>query len=271
MNKILISLTILTALSFTSCHDDKPKDITDEIAMSVSSETGIMYDLFDSEQEYPIECMRVMSEDNPGVWQPLGFGSIEGFTYERGHEYELRVRRTILANPPMDAHDRTYSLVRILYDRLVAEPEVPLDKEINTEEDIEYHDLCPITKYTIAPEFLVDADGNIQYADGSPLPSYPRARIWMENILDKADPNWIKFQSVPYMAIYSFVLSPLTDKIRLIRNESSGPMFKEVIPDDEFRHITQSLHPNDELHYTLILANVYKQGLQKLQFTVRKL
>ena len=51
------------------------------------------------------------------------------------------------------------------------------------------------------------------------------------------------------MAIYSFVLSPLTDEIRLVRNESSGPMFKEVIPESEFAHITQSMKPGEELRY----------------------
>lgn len=72
------------------------------------------------------------------------------------------------------------------------------------------------------------------------------------------------------MAIYSFVLSPLTDEIRLVRNESSGPMFKEVIPEREFAHITQSMKPSEELRYALILANVYKKGLQKLEFTIKK-
>ena len=59
----------------------------------------------------------------------------------------MRVKRTILANPPMDASDRTYSLVRILDDRLVAEPEVPVEKDIKSEEDIAYYDLCPFEKH----------------------------------------------------------------------------------------------------------------------------
>ena len=117
---------MLAAFSLASCSDDDDKDITKEINMSVSAEPGIMYGLFDSMGEHPIECMRVMSEDWPGQWQTLYFDEIKGFTYERGHEYELRVKRTILANPPADASDRTYELVRILYDKKVeaiAEPE----------------------------------------------------------------------------------------------------------------------------------------------------
>lgn len=270
MNRLLIPFLFIASLFTTACSDDEPKDTVKEIAMSVSPETGIMYGLFDDKREHPIECMLVMTEDEPDRLQSLAFGAIEGFTYERGHEYELRVKKTVLANPPMDAVNCTYSLVRILMDRLVLEPQVPADKEITSEEDIEYYDLCPINKYAVNTVFHINDNGELRYADGSLLPSYDAARIWLENILDKADPNWIKLQSVPYMAIYSYVLSPLTNEIRLIRNESSGPMFKNVIPESEFRHITQTLKSGEELHYALILSNIHKLALQKVEFTVKK-
>lgn len=113
-----------------------------------------------------------------------------------------------------------YSLVRILADRHVVAPELPVDKEITTEADIEYFDLCPFAKYAIASDFIVDEDGKIdgkvQYDNVSPLPSYDKVRIWLVNILDHKDPNWVKFQTVPYQATYSYVLSPFTDKIRMV-------------------------------------------------------
>lgn len=101
-------------------------------------------------------------------------------------------------------------------------------------------------------------------------PSYENARIWLEDVLDKGDPDWVKFQSVPYMAIYSYVISPLTDRIRLVRNES-GPMFREVVPEQEFSFITEEMSAGEELRYALILANIYKKGLQKVEFSIRKL
>ena len=268
MNKLVIPFLLICTCLVSGCiDDDTPKDVTEEICISVSSETGVMYPPF---YEEGVECMLVMSEDNPGVWEHLGFGEIEGFTYERGHEYYLRVIRTILANPPMDASNRIYSLKDIIEDRLVAEPEVPIEKEIQSEDDIEYQDLCPFKKYAVENEFTINEEGNIFYPDGSPLPTYNMARIYLKNILDDADPNWVKFQSVPYQATYSFVLSPLTDKIRLIRNESSGPMFKNIIPEDEFTYITQEMKSGEELKYTLILANVHKKGLQKLELRIMK-
>ena len=240
--------------------------------MLVSAETGVMYAWGDDKKENPIECMLVKTEGDSEEWQPLGFNSIEGFTYIKGHEYYLSVKRTILANPPADGSDRTYSLIRILQDRLVTEPEIPVDEEITSEEDIEYQDLCPFEKYAISKGYIVDENGKIVYDDGydSMLPSYSSARIWLEDVLDKEDPNWVKFESVPYMAIYSFVLSPFTDEIRLVRNESHGTMFKDVVPEDEFTHITQSMQSGEEVRYALILANVYKKGLQKVEFTIKK-
>ncbi len=266
----ILLMAMFAVVGLTACSDDEPKDSVKEIRMQVSAETGVMYAWGDDKKENPIECMLVMSEDNPGVWEPLGFNSIEGFTYVRGHEYYLSVRRTILANPPADASDRTYSLIRILQDRVVTEPEVPVDEEITSEEDIEYYDLCPLEKYAVSKGYIVDENGKIFYDDGSLLPSYDMARIWLEDVLDKGDPNWVKFQSVPYQATYSFVLSPFTDDIRLVRNDSHGPMFKDVVPEDEFTHITQTMQSSEEVRYTLILANVYKKGIQKLEFTIKK-
>ena len=266
----ILLMAMFAVVGLTACSDDEPKDSVKEIRMQVSAETGVMYAWGDDKKENPIECMLVMSEDNPGVWESLGFNSIEGFTYVRGHEYYLSVRRTILANPPADASDRTYSLIRILQDRVVTEPEVPVDEEITSEEDIEYYDLCPLEKYAVSKGYIVDENGKIFYDDGSLLPSYDMARIWLEDVLDKGDPNWVKFQSVPYQATYSFVLSPFTDDIRLVRNDSHGPMFKDVVPEDEFTHITQTMQSSEEVRYTLILANVYKKGIQKLEFTIKK-
>ena len=267
----MLLMAFFTVAGLTACSDDdKPKDSVKEIRMLVSSGTGVTYAWGDDMKENPIECLLVKTEGESEEWKNLGFEQIKGFSYERGHEYYLSVKRTILANPPADASDRTYELIRVLEDRLVADPEVPVDKEIKSEEDIEYYDLCPFKKYAISKELVVDKDGNIYYGDGSSLPSYEHARVWLENILDHEDPNWVKFQTVPFQATYSYVFSPFTDKIRLVRNESSGPMFKNVVPEDEFTRITQSMNSGEEVRYALILANVYKKGLQKVEFTIKK-
>ena len=65
--------------------------------------------------------MLVKLPNDPDRWHPMMFGEIEGFTYERGHEYYLSVRRTTLANPPEDASCFTYSLIKILSDKYIKE------------------------------------------------------------------------------------------------------------------------------------------------------
>ena len=72
-----IAFAMLAAFSLASCNsDDDDKDITKEIIMNVSAEPGIMYDLFDSMGEHPIECMQVMTEDEPGQWLYLYFSEV---------------------------------------------------------------------------------------------------------------------------------------------------------------------------------------------------
>ncbi len=268
-----LAFAMLAALSLASCSsdDDNDKDITKEINMSISADPGVMYDLFDSMGEHPIECMRVMTEDEPGQWQNLYFNGIKGFTYERGHEYELRVKRTILANPPQDASNRTYKLVRILADKKVEDVAEPVEKVVKSEADIEYEQQCPVEKYAIAKggEYMVDADGKVTYADGTPTPEFDKhAQIYLENILDKSHPLWQS--GARYMATYAYVLSPLTDEIRLVPSTHSAFLFKNVLTESEMAHVQQSMPQGETLHYALILCNVYKRGIQKVEFTIKK-
>ena len=267
-----IAFAMLAAFSLASCSsDDDDKDITKVINMSVSAEPGVMYDLFDSMGEHPIECMRVMTEDEPGRWRDLCFSEIKGFTYERGHEYELRVKRTILANPPQDASNRTYELVRILADKKVEEVAEPVEKEVKSEADIEYEQQCPIEKYAIAKggEYIVDADGKVTYSDGTPTPEFDKhAQIYLENILDKSHPLWQA--GARYQATYAYVLSPLTDEIRLVPSNHACFLFKNILTESEMAHVQQSMKQGETLRYALILANVYKRGIQKVEFTIKK-
>lgn len=270
----MLFMALLAVAGLTACsNDDGPKDSVKEIRMQVSAETGVTYAWGDDMKENPIECLLVKTEGDSEEWQNLGFEQIKGFTYERGHEYYLSVKRTILANPPANASDRTYELIRVLEDRLVVDPELPVDKEITTEADIEYYDLCPFEKYGVGSAIVVDDEGKIeskvQYDKVSPLPSYDKARIWLVNLLDHKDPNWVKFQTVPYQATYSYVLSPFTNRIRMVRNESHGPMFKNVVPEEEFIRI-RSMNSGERVTYALLLANVHKKALQKVVFDVIK-
>ena len=55
----------------------------------------------------------------------------------------------------------------------------------------------------------------------------------------------------------------------MVYNNSDGPMFKDVVPEEEFNHI-KSMKQGEQVRYSMILANIYKKGLQKLEFVVEK-
>ena len=271
MKTYLVPLVLAIAVVVASCSvdDGEQGDVVKVISMSVSEKTGITYDLFDTNAEFPIECMLVKEEGGDGQWKSLVFGAIEGFTYEKGHAYELKVRKTILANPPADGSNCRYKLIEILEDRTVTEPETPEEPIVNSEEDIEYYDLCPYGKYAIEPEIKVNGDGGVLTSGGlTAYLQYEHKRIYLETVLPKDDPDWIKFNKVPYMAYYAYVISPLTGTIRLVSASGGGPMLKDVIPQDEFARVRELLAEGEELKFSLILANIYKYGLQKLEFTV---
>ena len=120
MKSFLIPFIFITCLFIASCHnDDEPKDKIEEIKIEVSAETGITYHWGDDKQEHPIECMLVKLPDDPDRWQPMMFGEIEGFQYEKGVEYVLSVIRTTLFNPSADGSLYTYRLERIISHRVV--------------------------------------------------------------------------------------------------------------------------------------------------------
>lgn len=263
---LLFLLLAVFAISSCSSDDDEKKDSVKEITIYVSSETGKSYGF----NSTPEECMLVKFDNPNGEWEHLGLYRIEGFTYVKGHEYELRVKMTTLANPPADGYSHKYLLVKIVQDKLVKETETPTENSVKSESDIEYQELCPYNKYETEDNYIVDGEGNIYKGNGWPKPSYEHSRIYVENVLDKGDDNWVKFNSIPYQAYCSYVISPLTDDIRMVYNEDGGPLFKDVIPESEFEYITKKMNSGEKLQYFLILANVYKKGLQKLKFTITK-
>ena len=263
---LLFLLLAVFAISSCSSDDDEKKDSVKEITIYVSSETGESYGF----NSTPEECMLVKFDNPNGEWEHLSLYRIEGFTYVKGHEYELRIKMTTLASPPADGYSHKYLLVKIVQDKLVKETETPTDNSVKSESDIEYQELCPYNKYETEDNYIVDGEGNIYKGNGWTKPSYEHSRIYVENVLDKGDDNWVKFNSIPYQAYCSYVISPLTDDIRMVYNEDGGPLFKDVIPENEFEYITKKMNSGEKLQYFLILANVYKKGLQKLKFTITK-
>ena len=90
-------------------------------AIGCSSATGPAERVFDlevSEQRVPCvgvgprECLQVR-EQADAPWQ-LFYASIEGFTYEPGFRYVLRVAQRPIPNPPADGSSLAYRLVDVV-------------------------------------------------------------------------------------------------------------------------------------------------------------
>lgn len=63
--------------------------------------------------EFPTECYRVRRQPDTN-WTLFFYGSIEGFDYETGFEYTIRVARRSVLNPPADAPGYAFRLLSIL-------------------------------------------------------------------------------------------------------------------------------------------------------------
>ena len=114
MNKLHLLPLFISCLILTGCmNNDEPKERSELITMWISAETTVTYIWGDEEHKNPIECMQVKYSTN-GPWEPMLFGTIEYFEYEKGVEYELSVMRTTLPNPPADGSSFTYRLERII-------------------------------------------------------------------------------------------------------------------------------------------------------------
>lgn len=276
MNKLIIPFLFIACLFFvTACSDDEPKDKTKDIIMSVSEEPGVMYDIFDDEGKYPMICLRVMDDDFPGEWRNLPMTAIEGFEYEIGHMYTLKVRRTILANPPADASSYTYRLIAVLEDRIW--PEEPNEEEkivVNTEEDIPYEEKCPYHIYDVYKDaFVIDGNGKMHYADykdGDPELDMSVAAVQLEFAIDRSSPDFLEFNRIGKMAYYAYVLSPLTEKIEKVWLTRGTLYLKDVISQELYDEIAMEYESGQTLEYSLVLANIHGYGLQKVKFSISK-
>ena len=275
MQKLTITILLACVLAIACDNGNGLTDKTKDIIMSVSEEPGVMYDIFDDEGKYPIPCMRVMDEDFPGEWRNLSMTAIEGFNYEAGHMYTLKVRRTILANPPADASSYTYRLLEILEDRIWPEDPKEDNKSIvNKEEDIPYEDRCPYHIYNLYKDsFVISADGKLHYADykeGDITLDMSFAAIRLEFAIDKSSPDFLEFNRIGKMASYVYVLSPVTDKIEKVALTRGTLYLKDIISQELYDEIVEEYESGKTLEYGLVLANVRGYGLQKVHFQIRK-
>lgn len=61
----------------------------------------------------PFERQCLLVKETPDALYELFYDTIQGFTYEAGFSYVLRVAWRAVPNPPQDGSSRSYRLIRI--------------------------------------------------------------------------------------------------------------------------------------------------------------
>ncbi len=106
----ILSLLVVGAV-FISCMKDDSEDKIERINAEVSAYTsGSSIGFF---SDALTEGMLVKLEGDD-YYQGFYFSEIEGFTFERGNNYKLRIKQITLAHPPMDGGSVRYELIEVL-------------------------------------------------------------------------------------------------------------------------------------------------------------
>lgn len=97
---------------FAECsNDDLQKDWSEEIILYVSHEAVDYYSFENS--GVPQKGINIREEGRDD-WVAHPLTGVDGFEYEEGFEFELRVLKTHLGLPPMDGFLFTYKLIRVI-------------------------------------------------------------------------------------------------------------------------------------------------------------
>ncbi|MFY1045749.1 DUF4377 domain-containing protein [Chryseobacterium sp. GP-SGM7] len=99
----IISYTFSIAFFMIQCKPTPNSSSGDEKTFIIASETK------DCTGVAPMKCLQVKEKESDN-WGNF-YSNIEGFTYEPGFEYVLKVKTEKIENPPMDGSSIKYSLI----------------------------------------------------------------------------------------------------------------------------------------------------------------
>ena len=115
LRNTLFAIFILFTLTSCDLFEIEENEIVSVVEMIVASETieKTTYKFSGSNETYLEEYLNV-KESGCGNWTEFGLFQIEGFKFQDGYEYCLRVRKTEFLNPPLDGPNVEYVLEKIL-------------------------------------------------------------------------------------------------------------------------------------------------------------
>ena len=128
MKRLMTIVYILSALCvtaiITSCDKDTPEDWSEVVKLYVDAELGEYRPWGHPEDAEPLDGLKIKEKKNAD-WDIIPMNGIEGFTHSLGWKFYLEVEKVHLANPPADASNVKYKLIKIVNEQKVRTPEFP--------------------------------------------------------------------------------------------------------------------------------------------------
>ncbi len=101
----IAAVSLLAACASTSNADDQAGAVENVLYVN-----GV---LADCQGMMPMKCMQVKRNPDQKNWEYF-YSEIEGFDYQDGFVYKLRIKETPIANPPADASSVRFELIEVL-------------------------------------------------------------------------------------------------------------------------------------------------------------
>ena len=122
----LFHFTILLLLSaiYISCDKDLTEDWNEVINLYVDAELGEYRPWGHPTDAEPLDGLKI-KENKDADWEIIPMDGIDGFTHSLGWEFYLEVEKVHLVNPPADASNIRYRLIKIVEEQKVRTPEFP--------------------------------------------------------------------------------------------------------------------------------------------------
>ena len=122
-----VLIALCNSVVFTSCNQDASEDREDwseVINLYVDAELGEYRPWGHPENAEPLDGLKI-KESKDADWEIIPMDGIDGFTHSLGWEFYLEVEKVHLANPPADASNIRYRLIKIVEEQKVRTPEFP--------------------------------------------------------------------------------------------------------------------------------------------------
>lgn len=110
----LKNIIFLLLISLVSCSkEDSDQVYTAQLEIAPVIEYVAPHPPAHPDSPKDIPAIKV-KETNKSEEYHLGLKEINGFVFEEGYRYIIKVEITILANPPIDGNPKTYKLIQLI-------------------------------------------------------------------------------------------------------------------------------------------------------------